>query len=220
MSDSCVPPPTLPTVLTRTAGVTQFLGLSSPEIFVSFHDTTRYHFPKGITHCRPRKLKCIPTYDAEDIFELLNSHDRESKLDILLKFTSKATPKEKTKIVLISLRGTDSTRRFILEGQIIGTIWTIAPTIISVFIAIPSLRLLYLIDEIHNPVITLKTVGHQWYWSYGCSDFTNLQFDSYIVRQHIVCWHRFEGAAYSKTHTRNCNYPCMFGTCSLWRDET
>ena len=75
------------------------------------------------------------------------------------------------------------TRRFILEGQIIETIWTIAPAIILVFIAIPSLRLLYLIDEIHNPVITLKTVGHQWYWSYEYSDFTKLEFDSYIVQQ-------------------------------------
>jgi len=75
------------------------------------------------------------------------------------------------------------TSRFILEGQIIETIWTIAPAIILVFIAIPSLRLLYLIDEIHNPVITLKTVGHQWYWSYEYSDFTKLEFDSYIVQQ-------------------------------------
>jgi cytochrome c oxidase subunit 2 len=75
------------------------------------------------------------------------------------------------------------TRRFILEGQIIETVWTIAPAIILVFIAIPSLRLLYLIDEIHNPVITLKTVGHQWYWSYEYSDFTKLEFDSYIVQQ-------------------------------------
>jgi len=75
------------------------------------------------------------------------------------------------------------TSRFILEGQIIETIWTIAPAIILVFIAIPSLRLLYLIDEIHNPVITLKTVGHQWYWSYEYSDFTKLEFDSYIIQQ-------------------------------------
>lgn len=75
------------------------------------------------------------------------------------------------------------TTRFILEGQILETIWTIAPAIILVFIAIPSLRLLYLIDEIHNPVITLKAVGHQWYWSYEYSDFTKLEFDSYIVQQ-------------------------------------
>nr|AQP28724.1 cytochrome c oxidase subunit 2 [Nasutitermes sp. 2 TB-2017] len=75
------------------------------------------------------------------------------------------------------------TSRFMLEGQMIETLWTIAPAIILVFIAIPSLRLLYLMDEIHNPVMTLKTVGHQWYWSYEYSDFTKLEFDSYMVQQ-------------------------------------
>nr|WNL54396.1 cytochrome c oxidase subunit II [Amitermes lonnbergianus] len=75
------------------------------------------------------------------------------------------------------------TTRFILEGQMLETIWTIAPAIILVFIAIPSLRLLYLMDEIHNPVMTLKAVGHQWYWSYEYSDFTKLEFDSYMVQQ-------------------------------------
>nr|WNL54461.1 cytochrome c oxidase subunit II [Amitermes sp. 'megaceps'] len=75
------------------------------------------------------------------------------------------------------------TSRFTLEGQMLETIWTIAPAIILVFIAIPSLRLLYLMDEIHNPVMTLKAVGHQWYWSYEYSDFTKLEFDSYMVQQ-------------------------------------
>nr|YP_009434166.1 cytochrome c oxidase subunit 2 [Hospitalitermes medioflavus]AQP30090.1 cytochrome c oxidase subunit 2 [Hospitalitermes medioflavus] len=75
------------------------------------------------------------------------------------------------------------TSRFMLEGQMVETLWTIAPAIILVFIAIPSLRLLYLMDEIHNPVMTLKTVGHQWYWSYEYSDFTKLEFDSYMVQQ-------------------------------------
>nr|WNH36464.1 cytochrome c oxidase subunit II [Nasutitermes nigritus] len=75
------------------------------------------------------------------------------------------------------------TSRFLLESQMIETLWTIAPAIILVFIAIPSLRLLYLMDEIHNPAMTLKTVGHQWYWSYEYSDFTKLEFDSYMVQQ-------------------------------------
>nr|AQP28313.1 cytochrome c oxidase subunit 2 [Bulbitermes sp. A TB-2017] len=75
------------------------------------------------------------------------------------------------------------TSRFMLEGQMVETLWTIAPAIILVFIAIPSLRLLYLMDEIHNPLMTLKTVGHQWYWSYEYSDFTKLEFDSYMVQQ-------------------------------------
>nr|QXI86593.1 cytochrome c oxidase subunit 2 [Astalotermes sp. D JRA-2021a] len=84
---------------------------------------------------------------------------------------------------MISIIQNKQTSRFILEGQMIETIWTIAPAIILVFIAMPSLRLLYLMDEIHNPVLTLKTVGHQWYWSYEYSDFTKVEFDSYMVQQ-------------------------------------
>nr|YP_009350990.1 cytochrome c oxidase subunit II [Oriensubulitermes inanis]AQP28289.1 cytochrome c oxidase subunit 2 [Oriensubulitermes inanis]AQP30129.1 cytochrome c oxidase subunit 2 [Oriensubulitermes inanis]AQP30207.1 cytochrome c oxidase subunit 2 [Oriensubulitermes inanis] len=84
---------------------------------------------------------------------------------------------------MISIIQNKQTSRFILEGQMIETLWTIAPAIILVFIAIPSLRLLYLMDEIHNPAMTLKTVGHQWYWSYEYSDFTKLEFDSYMLQQ-------------------------------------
>nr|YP_009351614.1 cytochrome c oxidase subunit II [Acholotermes chirotus]AQP30155.1 cytochrome c oxidase subunit 2 [Acholotermes chirotus]QXT43948.1 cytochrome c oxidase subunit 2 [Acholotermes chirotus] len=84
---------------------------------------------------------------------------------------------------MISIIQNKQTTRFLLEGQMIETVWTIAPAIILVFIAMPSLRLLYLMDEIHNPVLTLKTVGHQWYWSYEYSDFTKLEFDSYMVQQ-------------------------------------
>nr|UBN08929.1 cytochrome c oxidase subunit 2 [Panesthia sloanei] len=75
------------------------------------------------------------------------------------------------------------TNRFLLEGQFIEVAWTIAPAIILIFIAIPSLRLLYLMDEINNPTITLKTIGHQWYWSYEYSDFLKVEFDSYMIPQ-------------------------------------
>lgn len=71
--------------------------------------------------------------------------------------------------------------RFLLEGQIIELIWTILPAITLIFIALPSLRLLYLLDELNNPLITLKSIGHQWYWSYEYSDFKNIEFDSYIT---------------------------------------
>ncbi|GFG40964.1 hypothetical protein Cfor_04911 [Coptotermes formosanus] len=63
--------------------------------------------------------------------------------------------------IIITLIRNKQTRRFIVEGQIIETTRNIAPAIILVFIAIPSLRLLYLIDEVHNPTLTLKGVGHQ-----------------------------------------------------------
>nr|WGO57953.1 cytochrome c oxidase subunit II [Hemithyrsocera vittata] len=73
--------------------------------------------------------------------------------------------------------------RLLLEGQLIETAWTIAPAIVLIFIALPSLRLLYLMDEINNPTVTLKTIGHQWYWSYEYSDFLKVEFDSYMIPQ-------------------------------------
>lgn len=81
--------------------------------------------------------------------------------------------------------------RFLLEGQLIEVAWTITPAVILIFIAIPSLRLLYLIDEINNPIITLKTVGHQWYWSYEYSDFLKVEFDSYIIPQNEILKNNF-----------------------------
>nr|ALO76150.1 cytochrome c oxidase subunit 2 [Anobiinae sp. GENSP01] len=71
--------------------------------------------------------------------------------------------------------------RQLLEGQLIELIWTILPSIILIFIALPSLRILYMLDEISNPSITIKTIGHQWYWSYEYSDFKNIEFDSYMI---------------------------------------
>nr|YP_009236822.1 cytochrome c oxidase subunit II [Bematistes alcinoe]AMJ17294.1 cytochrome c oxidase subunit II [Bematistes alcinoe] len=72
--------------------------------------------------------------------------------------------------------------RFLLEGQLIELIWTIMPAFTLIFIAFPSLRLLYLLDELNNPLITLKSIGHQWYWSYEYSDFNNIEFDSYMLK--------------------------------------
>nr|ASS30690.1 cytochrome c oxidase subunit 2 [Stemonopa insignis] len=71
--------------------------------------------------------------------------------------------------------------RLLLENQTIEIIWTILPALILIFIALPSIRLLYLLDEINNPSVTLKTIGHQWYWSYEYSDFLQLEFDSYMI---------------------------------------
>uniref|UniRef100_A0AAU6MX20 Cytochrome c oxidase subunit 2 n=1 Tax=Xenogryllus maniema TaxID=3120009 RepID=A0AAU6MX20_9ORTH len=74
------------------------------------------------------------------------------------------------------------TNRYLLEGQLIEIIWTILPAIILIFIALPSLRLLYLLDESMEPLITLKSIGHQWYWSYEYMDFKNhIEFDSYMI---------------------------------------
>jgi cytochrome c oxidase subunit 2 len=73
--------------------------------------------------------------------------------------------------------------RYLIEAQQIETIWTILPAIILLFLALPSLRLLYLTDEVSQPRITLKAIGHQWYWRYEYSDFADIEFDSYIIPQ-------------------------------------
>nr|QFZ89513.1 cytochrome oxidase subunit II [Megascolecidae sp. SC201745-01] len=72
--------------------------------------------------------------------------------------------------------------RYILEAQTIETIWTILPALILLVLALPSLRILYITDEVSNPSITIKTIGHQWYWSYEYTDFMNVEMDSYMVQ--------------------------------------
>ena len=83
--------------------------------------------------------------------------------------------------MLISLFPNKLINRFLLEEQTIEIIWTVLPAIILIFIALPSLRLLYLLDEVNTPRVTLKAIGHQWYWRYEYSDFTQVEFDSYII---------------------------------------
>nr|DAD54742.1 TPA_asm: cytochrome c oxidase subunit II [Pyrgus malvae] len=83
--------------------------------------------------------------------------------------------------MMISLFFNKFINRFLIEEQLIEMIWTILPAITLIFIALPSLRLLYLLDELNNPLITLKSIGHQWYWSYEYSDFKNIEFDSYMI---------------------------------------
>nr|QDI93689.1 cytochrome c oxidase subunit II [Phallospinophylus setosus] len=70
--------------------------------------------------------------------------------------------------------------RYLLEGQTIELIWTILPAVILMFIALPSLKILYLMDEINNPSMTIKAIGHQWYWSYEYSDMKNIEMESYM----------------------------------------
>lgn len=82
--------------------------------------------------------------------------------------------------ILVNTIKNKLSRRVLINNQDIETIWTILPAGILAFIALPSLRLLYLIDETFNPALTIKVIGHQWYWSYEFSDF-NIDFDSYII---------------------------------------
>nr|YP_009316750.1 cytochrome c oxidase subunit II [Anax imperator]YP_009942418.1 cytochrome c oxidase subunit II [Anax parthenope]AOW43651.1 cytochrome c oxidase subunit 2 [Anax imperator]QOC71587.1 cytochrome c oxidase subunit II [Anax parthenope]QOQ35054.1 cytochrome c oxidase subunit II [Anax parthenope] len=83
--------------------------------------------------------------------------------------------------VMLSMFWNKNVNRNLLDGQQIETAWTVLPVFVLIIIAMPSLRLLYLLDEVSDPSITLKTVGHQWYWSYEYSDFNQVEFDSYMI---------------------------------------
>jgi ubiquinol-cytochrome c reductase cytochrome b subunit len=72
------------------------------------------------------------------------------------------------------------------HGTLIELIWTITPALILILIAFPSFKLLYLMDEISDPSMSVLAEGHQWYWSYQYPDFLNsedefIEFDSYLV---------------------------------------
>lgn len=59
--------------------------------------------------------------------------------------------------------------REVLHSTGLETAWTIAPSGVLLSIGIPSFALLYAMDEVVNPQLTVKVIGHQWYWSYEYS---------------------------------------------------
>lgn len=87
-------------------------------------------------------------------------------------------------------RSSDRNTSAVTHHSLLEVIWTIIPTIILVFIAVPSFALLYSMDELFRPTVTLKVVGRQWYWTYEYSDVLNptwlrldtndVVFDSYM----------------------------------------
>lgn len=67
--------------------------------------------------------------------------------------------------------------RKIIHASKLEIIWTLIPSVILIFIAIPSFSLLYSMEEIVNPQLTLKVIGYQWYWGYEYSANTNIVYN-------------------------------------------
>uniref|UniRef100_UPI0030FED09D cytochrome c oxidase subunit II n=1 Tax=Centropomus parallelus TaxID=28805 RepID=UPI0030FED09D len=105
--------------------------------------------------------------------ELLHFHDHALMIVFLISVV--------VLYILSAMVTAKFTDKLILDSQEIETVWTVLPAIILILIALPSLRILYLMDEINNPHLTVKAIGHQWYWSYEYTDFEDLGFDSYMI---------------------------------------
>ena len=77
--------------------------------------------------------------------------------------------------------------KYTVDSHILETIWTVFPMFLLLLMAFPSLYLLYLIEEISKPLLTVKVIGHQWYWEYQYSNsWFNYSFDSYIIHENSV----------------------------------
>ncbi len=84
---------------------------------------------------------------------------------VLVKFSAKNNPEP-----------TATTHNTLLE-----VMWTAIPIVILVVIVIPSFKLLYFADSTKDAEMTLKAIGHQWYWSYEYPDHGDFTFDAAMV---------------------------------------
>lgn len=107
------------------------------------------------------------------IFQLISFHDL-TLLVLTLVLTVVA-------YAILALILNKHLNRYIIEAQTVETVWTVLPALILLVLALPSLRILYITDEIRQPSITVKTIGHQWYWRYEYTDFIDVEIDSYIL---------------------------------------
>jgi cytochrome c oxidase subunit 2 len=67
------------------------------------------------------------------------------------------------------------------HNTLLEVVWTAVPVLILVVIAIPSFKLLYYQDVAPDTELTIKAIGHQWYWSYEYPDNGNFTFDAVMI---------------------------------------
>nr|YP_009707745.1 cytochrome c oxidase subunit II [Grammatobothus polyophthalmus]QES95363.1 cytochrome c oxidase subunit II [Grammatobothus polyophthalmus] len=106
--------------------------------------------------------------------ELLHFHDHALMIVILISTM--------VLYVLVAMVTAKLTDKLVLDSQEIEVIWTVLPAFVLILIALPSLRLLYMMDEVNAPHMTVKAIGHQWYWTYEYTDYQELEFDAYMIQ--------------------------------------
>lgn len=83
-----------------------------------------------------------------------------------------------------SICTTSLQNKYTMDSHLLETIWTVVPMVILLFMAFPSLALLYIIEDISSPDLTVKVVGHQWYWEYQYfNSWFRHAFDSYMIHE-------------------------------------
>ena len=89
------------------------------------------------------------------------------------------------RIRLLSIFSTRLVDRVLIQENTLEVLWTLIPFFMLIFIALPSLEVLYIIEDNYNLSLVTKSIGHQWYWSYEYRDFKDLEFDSYMIERNF-----------------------------------
>ena len=69
------------------------------------------------------------------------------------------------------------------HNTVLEVLWTIIPAVVLVVIAVFSFPILYQQLEIPKPGLTIRAIGHQWYWSYEYPDNGNFTFDANLIEK-------------------------------------
>jgi cytochrome c oxidase subunit 1 len=86
------------------------------------------------------------------------------------------------RIIFLFDSGTNEVPDSFSHNITLEVVWTTLPSFILLTLVVPSFSLLYAMDDLLMPDMTIKVVGNQWYWSYEYSDLSNkISFDSYLV---------------------------------------
>ena len=136
-------------------------------------------------------LRCIMIFAASEEPELLGWKNQLGFLSSLVKnnnvrFSNNEQINNHSKILLHNAQLYSSG---INHHAPIEIAWTASPAFILMIIALPSFALLYAIEEIIEPSLTILCTGHQWYWCYEYEqalnpdmfDFIGHKFESYMV---------------------------------------
>jgi cytochrome c oxidase subunit 2 len=118
----------------------------------------------------------------------------------LIKITNSIRNKELFNIVKSKNYFNKFIKKIKPHHSFLEVVWTIIPALILLFILIPSLALLYSMDELIDPNITIKVIGNQWYWKYEYSDYNNqlinkdnnkIEFSSYLIDEDNLVYGSF-----------------------------
>lgn len=78
--------------------------------------------------------------------------------------------------VITYLLFSSSYYKFLSEGTFVETIWSMIPAFLLIILVLPSMKVLYMIEDIKSPVLSFKVIAHQWYWSYVVPLYKNFSF--------------------------------------------